>query len=432
MFIIFLIVTFSCMVFSYKYEKNIYNPAFLLTAFWGVLGILSGLSLYGMYMPSNKTYFVCSLGVIFFSLGNLFSKQYIGNKQLVFSFNYRKISRYVFRKYCYKILVVCMLCYNGYRMLTVLEMWKAGYSLNMIRLVYFGVEVGGYQISRIVSIIETFIHLPALYACMAITSYNLALPNKKKFIDIPTVMLNVLWIVMAQIISGGRMTIYIFTVEIVISYIIVHSISAEKIKKIVSKYLKILCIIICAIGFIYILSLGRQKTASYNVFRSLYVDFCGCFTHMSLQFEKINFAPYTWGVSLLSGLLRPLMLIVKYTMGSFPEIYKRTVDIGAQLQPPIMIGDTIEFNAYVLPVFYFYYDAAYMGVIIDSFICGIVCYRIYSLVNCNDKTAISVSFYLMIIYAIFTSMVRYAGNLVYYVLAFFVIRVLFKKYYIQV
>ena len=63
------------MVFSYKYEKNIYNPAFLLTAFWGVLGTLSGLSLYGMYMPSNKTYFVCSLGVIFFSLGNLFSKQ---------------------------------------------------------------------------------------------------------------------------------------------------------------------------------------------------------------------------------------------------------------------------------------------------------------------------------------------------------------------
>lgn len=83
----------------------------------------------------------------------------------------------------------------------------------------------------------------------------------------------------------------------------------------------------------------------------------------------------------------------------------------------------------MLPVYYFYYDAAFLGVAFDSLVCGFVSNRIYAGVNNKKFDSYKVGIFLLVVYAIAMSMVRYAGNLVYYALSFVVLRLLHKKVY---
>lgn len=425
---IFIILCFYSVLISYYIYKDIINPSFLLSFFWMILAIFASFCFYGLYPASDKSYITCCIGVLFFTIGNLISNSFCKKKKLKFgklndSYVHNKHS---FSKKRFRIIVIIMLLFCLVRFKTVLSMLRAGYSLDMIRLVYFGYNVGGYGFSEFMSIIELFIHLPLLYASMAIISYNLALPKREKYIDSFTQIIALIWILFAQIITGGRMTLYIFGIEIFISYLIVNHYTIVNIKEFFQNHIKLIFFILCLVMIVYQLSLGRKNTDTYDVMKALYVDFCGSFTHMGLRFKQVDFEQYTYGLSLLSGFLRPLMLVIKYTLGKFPYLYQITIDIGNILQTPIMIGTNIETNAYVFPVFYFYYDGGFIGVLIDSLICGIVSGKIYYNANKSDNLYDN-AIYLLIIYGICTSFIRYSGNLVYYALAFFMMRIFFKN-----
>lgn len=428
MVVLFLLIIALTLLFSIYMEKNIYNPVSLLSVFWGVIGFFASLGLYGMMRISDKTWIVTIISFCAFSSGALFSKQLLGAKYLVIG---RKSDKgktsFQFRYNIFRIMVICMLVYVCARMVTVIAMLRAGYNLDMIRLVYFGADVNGYKTTSLFSVIEMYVHLPCLYGGMGIIAYNFVLEKSKKILDSLTMILGMIWLLLAQIMTGGRTIIYIFVVEVFVMFIIANKGNYENIIKIIRRYSKIIILLLLAVVAIYILSLARKNSETYDVFKSVYVYFCGCLAHMSLRFEDIEFQPYTNGISLLSGILRPIALIIKYVFGAYPEIYQRTLDIGGQLQSLSMIGPNIEFNAYVLSPFFFYYDGAYLGVLVDSFICGIVCYRFYKNTFRINSNCFYYTMYLLIIYAIFTSMIRYAGNLVYYILAFVVVRLLFKK-----
>lgn len=427
MTLIFVIITLSCFIFAYMVYRDILNPAFLLSGFWMVLGIFASLCLYDIYPPSDEAFLLCTIGAVCFLGGDLVASRFFRNVNIVAgNFMSNGKQKYKFRSKLYVMVVLAMLLFCSYRMITVVSMWRSNYTLNMIRLVYFGYNVGGYEISNTISVIELFIHLPFLYACMGIVAFNIVLPKKEKILNRFTIIISLVWIVMAQFITGGRMAIYIFAVELIAAFFMIRKIGAKDIKNYLLNHLRLIFFVAGIIIIIYYLSLGRQKEGTYDVLRAVYLNFCGSFTHMGLRMENTDFQPYTFGMSLLSGFLRPAMLIVKYTFGSFPELYQRTLDIGEQLQGAIRIGSNVETNAYVFPVYYFMYDLGYLGVIIDSFLCGFACDRVYMKYK-RDPSLYRAAFYLLIIYAIFTSMIRYAGNLVYYALAFVMVRILFKK-----
>jgi len=408
---------------SYYTEKSILNPTFLLSIFWGVIGFLASLGLYDINRPSDKVWLVTLLGLVSFWSGDIIRRKIIKNKRVIFSKS-RGEFKYCFKARIYKILLIIMLLYTLRRISTVVALWRAGYSLDIIRLVYFGFEVAGYQATEFIATFEIFFHLPCLYGCMTLVAINLALPKNKKFLDFFSMIGSIGWIVMAQVVSGGRTIIYIFVVEVIISFIMFNSVN--NINKFIRKNIRLIIITCIAIVVVYELSIARKKSDSYDVMYALYSYFTGCFAHMGIRFEQIDFSPYTCGVSLFSGVLRPFMLAIKYICGSVPGVYQRTLDIATDLQSVVYIGKNVEFNAYVLPVFYFYYDGAYIGVVLDSIICGLFSGVIYRNMK-NDKSPFFCSMYLLIIYVIFTSMIMYAGNLVYYVFAFLVVRLLFEK-----
>ena len=419
MAVIIIILTVPICAFAYLKNKNIYNPCFLLTAFWTLIVFLAALRLYGLIQPSFTVYIATLLGILFFATGCFF----FSNKRITIGGNRLDSLSHSFIPKRFNIVVLCMLAYELYRFVDVFSMLRRGYTLNMIRLLYFGINVDGFQIGRFESVMETYVHLPLLYTCMALLAIDTVIPKEKKKISLLFRILGYVWIGLAQVIMGGRMVIYIFAVELVIAYIMLKKTRIQLSGK--KKKILIITLVCIAIAFVYWLSISRSGNKEYPFLRSLYVDFCGCMAHMTLRFESVNIE-YTYGMSLLSGIFRPFMLIIKYVLGSVPDVYQATLDIGEQLQGAVMIGPNIDFNAYVLPVYYFYYDCGFVGIVFDSFVCGAVCQTFYNKFQ-DTKTYISSAFYMLIVFAIFTSMIRYAGNLVYFILSFVALRLMFKK-----
>ena len=419
---IFTLCSISFVALHYIKEKNLYSPGFLLTLFWAVLSFFSNLCLYGMYRASDQAFIVALVSMILFSIGVLISS----NKRLVIG-NNKKETQYLFLLRRFRILVILMIVYCAYRFSIIIPLLKSGYSLDVIRMSYFGAEVYGTQISSWVSIFEIYVHLPVLYAAMGMCALNITKRKEEKFIDNFSSLLCIVWIVMAQIMMGGRIVIFIFGLESLIAFFINNKMSFSRLITLDKRVFKILGLCLCVVIALYFLSINRTESQTYEFFKSFYVDMVGAFTHMGIRLEEFDTSNYTWGVSLLSGILRPVMLIWKYLVGAYPEIYNITINIGSFLQTPVMIGQNIEMNAYVLPAYYFYYDFGYIGVVFDSLICGCFCELIYTYRK-NRNSVMWDCIYMLIVYAILTSMIRYAGNLVYYVLAFAVVRMLFKKY----
>lgn len=405
----------------YIKEKNLYCPGFLLTIFWAILSFFSNLSLYGLYPATDQAFIVALISMVLFSIGIFVSN----GKRLIIGKKKRK-KKYTFVLKRFRIMVIIMLIYCVYRFTMIIPLLRLGYSLNMIRMLYYGMDVYGSQISGWASVVEIYLHLPALYASMGICSLDIAKRKEERVIDSFTLVLCIVWIIMAQIIMGGRIVIFIFGLEILVAFFINKEMTFSKLFALDRRVFQILGVIICVVVALYYLSINRTGSQSYEFIKSLYVDMVGCFTHMGIRLKEFSPSNYTWGVSLLSGILRPVMLIWKKLVGSYPEIYNITINIGSLLQTPVMVGQNIDMNAYVLPAYYFYYDLGYLGVVFDSLICGCFCGFIY-IARKKEKSIMWDCIYMLIVYAILTSMIRYAGNLVYYVLAFVVVRLLFRK-----
>jgi hypothetical protein len=190
---------------------------------------------------------------------------------------------------------------------------------------------------------------------------------------------------------------------------------------------KILLVVLYAtfFYFMYYMSVNRSGTGTYDFISSLYVYFSGAVAHMSTRLSNFDFE-WTYGLTLISGLLRPLMLVVKYLLGTWPNIYQNTIDIGVKLQFPVSINSLKDFNAFVLPFFYFYCDGGILMVLFDSLVYGAVCESFYLNFK-HKKTEFSTVLYLLIISGLMCSMVRYNFILVYYTLAFFVVWFIYKK-----
>lgn len=395
-------------------QKNAYNPLVLFNGFMGLITLLASLQLFGINKPSENTLFVTAIGTFSFLLGTMLM-DLIPKKKLI---------NRTFRldKKILKLCIILMVLYSVYRILGVAPLLLKGYPLDYIRMVYFGNEVDGVSSSQLLSIIEIYINLPLIYAITPIMIVFTI--NKKEELDKVTILFYVIWISLSTVVSGGRIILYIIAVEFIVCFFILKS--NFKISR--STKRNIIFSLIASIIFMYYMSVNRRiGDEAYNFIETLYANFSGSMAHMSYRFDTIKFEEhYTYGFTLISGILRPIMLVWKYILGSYPDIYQNTLNIGVQLQSAVDIGNNTSFNAYATPFFYFYYDCGYIGVFIDSIVYGGVCQLIYLKMKRNSSE-INIAMYLLIIHGIFTSMIRYSFILVYYSFAFIYIRLLFRQ-----
>ncbi|SJZ77153.1 O-antigen polymerase [Anaerorhabdus furcosa] len=422
------IICIGCAVFALIAYKNIMNPQVLFCGFIGIISFLSCLRLFGLSQTSDFTYILVILGVVFYSIGVSISHKYtfkINNKKLDLLGTKRNIvnDKFIFA------LVTVLLIWTLYRFVTmVLPMLRGGYSLDMIRMVYFGNDVAGYSYNRIDTIVEMFVNLPFLYALIPIVSIELTHGKKEKELRTRTIVIALVWIVLSCIVSGGRVLIYNLSVVLVMAFLSHRFIKNSNRVKLRNNKRNIVILIVLAflVYVMYQLSINRTGSGTYEFFYQIYVYFCGCMPHTSLRLETVNF-DYTYGMTFISGLLRPIMLVLKYLgSGQFPAIYQRTIDIGVTLQTAVKISEGHTFNAFVLPFYYFYFDGGVIAVVIESFLYGLFCGTVFfkSVREYNKKRLAK---YLLIIIYIATSMIRFSPSLVYFAFAYFYMNFCYKR-----
>lgn len=409
--------------------KNILNPQTLFCGFMSLITFLASLRLFGLSETSFIVYSCVIIGCISYSFGAYFGKKivFVSNK----SSSHKTTSNHqLINNKAIFFIVSFLLAWSIYRLFNVvIPMLRSGLSLDYVRLVYFGREFKGYSYSKIDSVIEIFVNLPFIYALIPVVSIELTCSQKSRELNKKLIILIILWIVLSCIITGGRVTIYCFIVVFAASFIFNKRELVNGFFKKMKKRNQIITILIVLGMFfaLYELSINRTGTGEYEFFYQLYVYFCGCMPHMSLRLTTIDIE-YTYGITFLSGLLRPFMLIYKYLIGNgfFPEIYQRSLDIGEILQNPVVISSGHTYNTFVLPFYYFYYDFGLIGVLIESFIYGFFCGKVFKKYE-KTKSKRDLAKYLVVLIYISTSMIRFSPSVVYFMFAFYYIDFCFYK-----
>ena len=420
-YLVFIVCVF-CVLVASRYNDRL-NPQTLFCGFIGFIFIFSTINY--LHLTSFLVCMISILGVISYSFGVRVASTYIGSYTNS-NIGYKLNQKFVF------YLVLALTIWSIYKAFTtVVPLLLGGFSLDYIRMVYFGTEVDGVSKSSLDGIVEVFVNQPFLYVMMPMTAYELTLPKEHRQMTSMTVLLVIVWSVTSCLISGGRMLLYNFFVVIVIAFMFSKKVNITvRIKKNKSfiKKMIIIAVIVMFVYLMFLFSQMRNDDHSFDFMSSVIAYFSGCVPHTSLRLatESVN---YTFGMTFLSGFLRPVMLLYKYTIGggSFPEFYQQTLDIASNLQEAVIINGS-EFNAFALPFYFFYYDANIIGVIIESAIYGYFCGRAYFRLK-EVPTHINMVKYLIVCIYIFTSMVRFSPYIVSMAYAYIFVKLCYRKVY---
>ena len=421
------LICFGCAALGYIIIKNKLSPQLLFCGFMGIIVSLASLRLYGLAETSFLVYLIVIIGTFSFLVGSIVTTRRVVVVQPGKASNSRWKEELSVNQRLIIIIAGFLLIWSFYRLFsTVIPLLRRGYPLDMIRMIYFGSEFQGYSYSRFDDIIEMFVNLPFLYALIPVVSIELTCRKENRKLNKSTILLLILWIVLSCVISGGRVLIYNFAVVLISAFIINNKNYFSNRLKTRTKIL-IIIIVALLIYAMYQLSINRRSTGDVDFLYQIYIYFCGCLPHTSLRLDTVNI-DYTYGVTFLSGILRPIMLVYKYTIGhgQFPALYQKSLDIGVTLQSAVSITEGHTFNAFVVPFYYFYYDGGIVAVFIESFLYGLFCgnafsrYRVY-------PTKRNLAKYLVVIIYIAGSMIRFSPSLVYFAFAYFYVDFLYFR-----
>lgn len=415
-----LITSFICFVIAFFSRKNKMSPIFVFPMFIGVVTFFANFRLWGLPSASSIVYLMILCGVVFFALGGSLVKPVVTHSKV----------KYTYKTKLLFVVVSLLLFWGVYKLLTIsLPLLLMGESLNAVRGVYFGQEVEGISHNSWDDFIEIYLNKPTEYALIPIVAYEMAKKREDRLLSFKLMVMCIVLIILSTLNTGGRFMLVLFMLVIAGAFILrkidnkkYHIFEKNKFK---SKNKKVwLVVVVCILGYsLYWLSTNRTgEQGSYDFGKTIYMNYCGCIPHMSEKLIKID---YTYGATFLQGISRPFMLLYKYLLGEgmFPDFYQRSINISQILQSEVYWGDTV-FNAYVMPFYYFYWDGGIVAVILESFVYGFFCMKIYV------KRKLSVLYdvkYLLILLYLLASTVWFAPYFIYFVLAYFYINIFFKK-----
>lgn len=427
MFVIAFLSGFLCLLLSIPYIKQKLSPVYFFCVYVGVITILGSFQLYGMPLGTPLVYLMVFLGVAFFVLGgNVATKKY----QSIYNSIEEKNELVNTEKYKYRstllfVLVVALIIWSLYTLVTItIPILLLGLPLNAIRGIYFGEEIEGFSISSTNMFVETYISKPFIYAIIPLFANEITKNSIDRILSKQLLILMCFLVVLSTVNSGGRFMVVLMVMVIFFSYLS-RRFDEKKINKVknINKNVIRLFVLCLPLGYIlYLLSVNRTEDDEYDFAYTIYMNFCACIPHMS---EKLNNVDYTYGATFLQGFGRPVMLAYKYILGDgqFPDFYQRSIEIMKILQQEVYWGKNV-FNAYALPFYYFYWDGGIFAVVVESFIYGFLCTKVFIKRKLSDLHR---SRYILILLYLSASSVWFAPYWVYFAFAYFYMMVLFKK-----
>jgi oligosaccharide repeat unit polymerase len=391
------------------------KPLFLFNLMYLFLIIFTQFGFFNLNKPSILSIIYVFIGVIFINLGFFLSYR----KKV----NYTVYSLFLCRNYNLKTSVFL----NAFLFLSFLLLLpdviisfdlfiNYGYSLGHIRTLFVQNDPIFFSYRNLyINSLRYLLLNPAFFLAPIVLSYNLF----KKFQINFSTLISACIIIFFIITQGGR-TILVHLI-FYFTLLFFYKILSKKSDKSLKIYLMIGAALVL---FFFLTTLSRGQS---DIIKSIYIYFFGSLPHFDYRLETFdsNFV-HTLGLTSIFGFFRTLVLFSKNIFNFIPEIFELTQIQIISLESPVDIGNIgFLYNAFVTPFLYFYIDFGIYGIVLLSFLYGLLYKFTYVKAFFSNSRVFKFHFMLLTLSLIF-SFVRFEFSNPGFALAYFYIIIIFK------
>lgn len=406
-FLCFFLCFFTIIV-SILLTKSVINPIIPVAIVW-IIVIYNSVTLNKLVLASNYIYGYIFWGLLSFMIGSiLFFKIDIFQTSILK--NKEKLS--IRKSLIYILFAICILFYLR-NILVLHRSGVVGYESTITSL-QSGLDLG---YSNIDALISYYVVNPCRYAIPAVTITEYFYGNKEKLL----LGLTIIMLVLNSISTGSKSVMMLFFLFLIIAMLIKNNIFKFSFKK----YVAVLLSIFIAIFLFQILASARGQAQGGLVQYEL-----GISPRMfEIWLGEVNSRNiYGFGEATLMGFLYPIV----HTLGAFLPLFDflHINNIYSLIQQTDSVwvypGPAIKANAYVSAFWFFYLDFRIWGIILYSFITGVVASIVFKY-SSIAQNKLWISIYMIIFYQLIFSFVRFGLTTEAGALAFLYIFLLWKN-----
>lgn len=407
MIFLFSIGIFLIGLLAWKKFHFILNPITVACFIWSIILPLSSSELYGVFVPSDKTYLVIIVGFSSFLIG-----AFVGSTRSRFVLSKDNLSvGYLQPKYRVNYTFVHIIClisigYYLFQLVIVVRLLTSGMSYYSIRQIAVGSGENVLNSSTLIAQLKGVIAYPTTYMMIALLPVELFFGKKNKIIIFEAIVLMVMFVLT----SGGRSVILWFAVYVIAIFFFYKKQHPDFAIKVGRKYKKYI-IILLVLLFIFMLYITKsRKGDEVDLVRELYIYFVVPMTHFSHYIDVVDGSGvYGMGISSFYGFLYPLFYLLRLLriFHGYPEFILNVHYMSFEMmERGYPVGGGINMNAFVTMFYQPYLDGRIIGVVMIMLIFGFVCSRAF--VNAYYRNNIrALLVYILFLQKIIFSVVRF-------------------------
>lgn len=375
---LFSLIIFIIGVFAWKYNRFFLNPITIVCFIWAVILPFTGSGLYGVNVPSDKTYVVIAIGLFTFIFGAfagstkvkfVLSKSY--KKNITTQREYRVNYTFV------HIISAISMFYYLFQMAIVVRLLMSGMDYYVIRQIAVGSGENVLNSSTLIAQLKGLIAYPTTYFMIALLPIEIFFGAKNKLIIGEAIILMAMFVLT----SGGRSVIIWLAIYVLTIYAFYKKSHPDFTVKIVKKYRKhiIISFILLFVFMLYITQ--SRKGDDVDLLREIYIYFVVPVTHFSHYIDVVDASGVLgMGISSFYGFLYPLFYLLRLfrVFNGYPKFILNVHYMSFEMmETGYPVGGGINMNAFVTMFYQPYLDGRIIGVIIIMFMFGFLCNRAF-------------------------------------------------------
>ncbi|MCD7120630.1 oligosaccharide repeat unit polymerase [Limosilactobacillus agrestis] len=357
-------------------KVKIYSPSFLFVVSFLILFILEKLQLYGLFTAKNDSYTVVIIGVLSFCVGCMVVLPFWGQNNLnldqkMIVKDYTVQVNAIRKKLLFSIIFALVIEFL-YAIPSILYL-RSGGSLYDMRYIQQNI----IQRSGLISFLHVYVSLPILYISLPISAFDFFINGQKK-IFVLTLVTTLFYFIG----NGARMPL----IYLILSYITIFLMFFDLLKenKKLKKILLSTIIIIIVINLLTIIRKSGQEvsTSDQTFLQGIYYYITCSMINLGDKLSYVSAKPNLLGTATFYGFFLPLTNVINIPVATNAK------DFFDLIQNSVINISNIDNSPYNFCVTGFlpsYADGKIWGVIVFSFLIGILMQFVFKKLERSDS-----------------------------------------------
>lgn len=357
-------------------KVKIYSPSFLFVVSFLILFILEKFQLYGLFAAKNDSYTIVIIGVLSFCVGCIAVLPFFSHNKSN-SDQEMVVRKYIvqvdeIRKKLSFLIIFALIIEILYAIPSILYL-RSGGSLYDMRYIQQDI----IQRSGLISFLHVYVSLPILYITLPISAFDFFINGKKKMF-----LLTLVTTLFYFIGNGARMPL----IYIILSYISIFLMFFNSLKesKKLKKILLSTIIILVVINLLTIIRKSGQEVSTNNqtFFQGIYYYITCSMINLGDKLSYVSAKPNLLGAATFYGFFLPLTNIINIPIATNAKEFFDLIQNGVINISNI---DNSPYNFCVTGFLPSYADGKIWGVIVFSFLIGILMQFIFKQLERSDS-----------------------------------------------